>query len=150
MDDLISKKSVMPGSLFITDVKTSADVSSVTLGGFGRVFKGEHKGQQVALKVLSRSQRNVSSFADLVAVYRSDFFDQGSPRKDIGREALAWASLTKHRYVLPLMGVFEDKLRLFLVLPSTTNGTLSEWRKKKPPLGDIHSRVSKIPSRKTG
>ena len=60
MDDLISKKSVMPGSLFITDVKTSPDVSSVTIGGFGRVVKGEHKGQQVALKVL-RSHRNVSS-----------------------------------------------------------------------------------------
>jgi len=124
MDDLISKKNVMPGSLFITDVKTSPDVSSVTIGGFGRVVKGEHKGQQVALKVL-RSHRN-------------------GPRKDSGREAVAWGTLTKHRFVLPLMGVFEDKLRLFLVLPFMKNGTLSEWRKKKPPLVDIHSRMSEV------
>lgn len=60
MDDLITKKNVMPGSLFITDVKTSADVSSATIGGFGRIFKGEHKGQPVAMKLLS-TRKSVSS-----------------------------------------------------------------------------------------
>ena len=57
MDDLISKKNVMPGSLFITDVKTSVDI---TIGGFGRIFKGEHKGQPVAMKLLS-TRKSVSS-----------------------------------------------------------------------------------------
>lgn len=140
MYDLISKRNVMPGSLFLTDVKANTDI--IAIGGFGRVFKGEHKGQPVALKVLTRGHKNVGlllflSFAVLIC------FDKGSLRKDSGREALAWRSLTKHRFILPLMGVFEDKLQLFLVLPFMANGTLSEWRKRNqaPPLGDIHNLV---------
>ncbi|KAF8690274.1 hypothetical protein AX14_003036 [Amanita brunnescens Koide BX004] len=126
MYDLISKRNVMPGSLFLTDVKANTDI--IAIGGFGRVFKGEHKGQPVALKVLTRGHKN------------------GSLRKDSGREALAWRSLTKHRFILPLMGVFEDKLQLFLVLPFMANGTLSEWRKRNqaPPLGDIHNLILEV------
>jgi hypothetical protein len=57
---LISKKDVMPRSLFITDVKSKVDISGIAIGGFGRVFRGEHKGQLVALKVLSRGHKHVS------------------------------------------------------------------------------------------
>ncbi|KAF8351827.1 kinase-like domain-containing protein [Amanita rubescens] len=123
---LISKKDVMPRSLFVTDVKSKVDVSGIAIGGFGRVFRGEHKGQPVALKVLSRGHKH------------------GSHRKDGGREALAWRSLKKHSHILPLLGVYEDKLQLFLVLPFMMNGTLTEWRRKQPPLIDVHKRMLEV------
>ena len=39
---------VIPRSLFITDIN---DLSAMTMGGFARIFKGEYKGQLVALKL---------------------------------------------------------------------------------------------------
>ena len=50
---------VLPRSLFITDI-TTLDV--IGMGGFGRVFKGMHKGQHVALKVVEKSHKSVSTY----------------------------------------------------------------------------------------
>ena len=58
MFKLISMTDVLPRSLFITDV-TTLDVIGV--GGFGRVFKGKHKGQHVALKVVDKTHKSVST-----------------------------------------------------------------------------------------
>lgn len=44
----------MPRSLFLTGVRTGIDLHTMTIGGFGSVFKGEYTGQLVALKVLSK------------------------------------------------------------------------------------------------
>ena len=75
--DKLSKKDVLPKTLFIDDVKT--DLSSISVGGFGSVFKGEHHGRPVALKVLYKARdREVSAFhiypsyADLFARIRSE------------------------------------------------------------------------------
>ena len=51
---LISTDAI-PKSLFITDVET--DLEPIAVGGFGRVFRGEHKGQKVALKMLDKCHR---------------------------------------------------------------------------------------------
>lgn len=59
---LISKKDVMPRSLFVTDVKSKVDVSGIAIGGFGCIFRGEHKGDLVALKVLRRGHKHVSIY----------------------------------------------------------------------------------------
>ena len=63
--------------------------------------------------------------------HSTDSFDKHSISQDFCKEALAWRSLS-HRFILPLLGIFEDKLR-YLVSPLMTNGTLAQWRKNKPP-----------------
>ena len=59
-----------------------------------------------------------------------NLFDQASLSKDFCREALAWRSLS-HKFILPLLGIFEEGSQLFLVSPFMANGTLTEWRKKQ-------------------
>ncbi len=58
MSKLISVTNLIPKSLFITDVKTDTHLGSIGRGGFGRVFGGKYKGQQVAVKVVDKG-RNV-------------------------------------------------------------------------------------------
>ncbi|KAF8332137.1 kinase-like domain-containing protein [Amanita rubescens] len=103
---------VMPKSLFITGVKTNFD--PIKVGGFGRVFRGKYKGREVALKIVDKGHRD------------------DSLSQDFCREALAWRSL-KHRFILPLLGIFEKKSQPYLVSPFMTNGTISDWRKKQEP-----------------
>ncbi|KAF8351810.1 kinase-like domain-containing protein [Amanita rubescens] len=117
--DKLSKKNVLPKTLFISDVKT--DLSTIGVGGFGSVFQGEHRGQPVALKVLYKA-RNI----------------EDSLRTDFCREALAWWSLS-HKFILPLLGIYETKSHLFLVSPYMTNGTLFQWRQNHWP-GEIEIR----------
>ncbi|KAF8685409.1 hypothetical protein AX14_003999, partial [Amanita brunnescens Koide BX004] len=54
MFKLINRTEVSLKFLSITDVKIESYHDTVGMGGFGRVYKGEHKGQQVALKVLDK------------------------------------------------------------------------------------------------
>ena len=74
---------------------------------------------------------------------------KGSLRQDICREALSWRSLV-HRFILPLVGIFEDRSQLHLVSPFMTNGTLSEWRKTQqtPHEAELHRlvRITLIPA----
>ena len=53
---------VIPKSLFIYDVKTETHLGAtmISMGGFGRVFKGEYKGQLIALKVVDKGHHDVS------------------------------------------------------------------------------------------
>jgi len=76
------------------------------------------------------------SFLMKVLIFAKDSLSQ-----DFCREALAWRSL-KHRFILPLLGIFEKKSQLYLVSPFMTNGTLSDWRKKQDPtVSEIHRLV---------
>ena len=58
MFKLLSTTTVFPKSLFITDIKAETYLGSIGIGGFGSVFRGEYKGQQVALKTLHKIRRN--------------------------------------------------------------------------------------------
>ena len=68
MFKLISKANTLPKSLFITDIKM-LDSETVGFGGFGRVLKGHHDGQHVAMKVLYKVQVG-AFFAKMSPQYR--------------------------------------------------------------------------------
>ena len=59
----------------------------------------------------------------------ANLFSQDSIEKDLIREALSWGSLS-HPFILPLLGIYEENSRLFLVSPFMANETLRQWRKK--------------------
>ena len=58
MFKLLSTTTVIPKTLFIADVKAEQHLGAVGIGGFGRVFRGEYKGQQVSLKTVERARHN--------------------------------------------------------------------------------------------
>ena len=129
-------------STFMTNVniESYAYQDGVDFGGFGRVYEGEHNGQQVALKILDKK---VGTFSHCCTPnINIGSFWKGACKKDFCREALAWRSLV-HKFILPLAGIFAEKSQLFLVLPFMTNGTLSEWRKNQLSLviPDVHTMV---------
>ena len=138
MFKLISMTDVLPRSLFITDI-TTLDVIGV--GGFGRVFKGEwHEGQHVALKVVDKSHKSVctSAFLSLNTIFMHlEAFSQ----ERLCREALTWRSM-QHRFIIPLLGIYEERSLLYLVSPFMINGTLTQWRQNHPPIvSEIHRLV---------
>ena len=59
MSKIISKSPVMPRSLFLTGLTMPSDRDLIGGGAFGLVFKGEHEGKALALKVLYRTRNNV-------------------------------------------------------------------------------------------
>ncbi len=65
MFKLISITNVIPKSLFIFGVKTETHLvaTMISMGGYGRVFRGEHKGQPVALKVVDQGVHDVSALS---------------------------------------------------------------------------------------
>ncbi|KAF8338411.1 kinase-like domain-containing protein [Amanita rubescens] len=115
MFKLMSTTNVIPRSLFITNVTVRTDSYGIGMGGFGHVYKGEHGRKPVAVKVLYKVRHK-----------------QDSIRQDFCREALVWRSLL-HRFILPLLGIYEEESGLFLVLPFMSNGTLTDWRKNEQP-----------------
>jgi hypothetical protein len=77
MFKLISIANVIPKSLFIVDVKTEPNLgaSVISMGGFGRVFRGEHKGQQVALKVVDKGLHHVSALSNFLFSDNIDYLE---------------------------------------------------------------------------
>jgi hypothetical protein len=62
MFKVTSKIPVVPPSLILTGVLLPAERDYVGTGGFGRVFKGELRGEVVALKVLYKSDNQAVRF----------------------------------------------------------------------------------------
>ena len=65
MFHLISESNLIPRSLFITDVTVERHLGSIGRGGFGRVFRGIYKGQQVAVKVVEKGHNDVRALQNL-------------------------------------------------------------------------------------
>ena len=129
MSKLVSKTDVMPSSLFITDVEK--DPQAIAVGGFGKVFMGKRGGQLVALKMLFRG-RHVGVL-DFTLASPVNLLAKDSIEKEFYKEALAWRSLS-HRFILPLLGIYEEGPQLFLVSSFMTNGTLRDWRRQQAPV----------------
>ena len=128
MFKLVNKADITLKFLSITNVTIG---SHHHIGHLARIYQGEYKGQQVALKMLSP-----------FPVLRLNSLSKVAYKKEFGRQALAWRSLA-HKFVLPLLGIFGEEPQRFLVSPFKSNGTLIEWRKNKPPpvLPDVHRMV---------
>lgn len=137
MFDLISKTDI-PGSLLINDVTPGPDLDT-TSGDSECVFRGQHKGRSVTLQSTYKVLHEDMTTADAV---NADLSSNNSVTKTYYRNVLTWRSL-RHRYILPLLGIFEVKSRFFLVSPLMINGTLTEWRKKQPvpDVAEIHNLV---------
>ncbi|KAF8351801.1 kinase-like domain-containing protein [Amanita rubescens] len=124
----LSEKDILPKSLFITDVKTDSTFRIIGMGGFGNVSTGSREGQHVALKVIYKTSHQEVS--ELLSVFC--------------REALAWRSLS-HKFILPLLGIYEEEGWLFLVSPLMVHGTLSEWRRnQESDITEIHRLIQEV------
>lgn len=65
---------------------------------------------------------------------------------DLCKEAITWKSIS-HRFILPLLGIYEEKPLLFIAFPLMVNGTLTQWRRdrrERPDVAEIHRIVSCI------
>ena len=83
---LISTTSILPKSLFVTDVKAEPNLGAIGIGGFGRVFRGEYRSQQVALKVVDKGHNDVSPFrVYLLATVLSHFIRIRSDGISVGK-----------------------------------------------------------------
>jgi hypothetical protein len=58
---VITKTPVIPESLIVTGISIPAEHDYIVRGGFGDVFKGELRGDVVAVKVLYKAEDNVVS-----------------------------------------------------------------------------------------
>ena len=135
---VITKTPILPESLNVTGIRIPAQ-HHIGLGGFGHVFKGEQRGDTVALKVLYKVDNNVVSCQVNVTTSLVEY----SPEQAFCREALMWRSLC-HKFVLPFIGIYRNESmgKFFLVSPYMKNGTLTQWRKKaNPSIAEVEERV---------
>ncbi|KAJ7113410.1 kinase-like domain-containing protein, partial [Mycena epipterygia] len=86
----------------------------VAAGGFGDIWKGSFRGQEVSVKVM-----RLFEDSDVAAVL-----------KEFGREALIWRQLL-HPSLLPFFGLFYLGKRLCLVSPWMENGNILKFLSKE-------------------
>ncbi|KAF8331203.1 kinase-like domain-containing protein [Amanita rubescens] len=116
---LITMTNVIPRSLFIVQVESEIGFGAISIGS---VLKGKYRGRPVTLKVLSTGR-----------------YQESSRQIDLCKEAVTWKSVS-HRFILPLLGIYEEKPLLFIVFPFMVNGTLTQWRRdrQRPDVAEIH------------
>jgi len=73
MSKIISKSPVLPRSLFLTGLTMPGDRDLIGGGGFGLVFKGEHEGKAVALKMLYKTHKSVVRYPINLFPFRRSF-----------------------------------------------------------------------------
>lgn len=65
---LIDKTHVMPKSLFITDIPFKLHLDPVVIAQIGSVFRGDHKGKHVVLKLVYKGHENVCLLLNLYLI----------------------------------------------------------------------------------
>ena len=100
-------------------------------GGFAKVWKGEHEGIEVAVKILK-----VHMKSDLVKIRRVGFPVSQRVRVDrlvpttqrFCKEVMNWKAL-RHQNVLPLLGVMMSGNEFVMASKWMTNGNINEFIK---------------------
>lgn len=126
MSELTTTTYVIPKFLFITNVTAELRFREKSETG---AFRGKYEEQEVELRLVDNDLNNVRVFVSFVPS------DIESSRKDLIQEdfrkqVLEWRSIS-HRFVIPLLGIFAQEPRLFLVSPFMKNGTLNQWRREQ-------------------
>ncbi|TDL15389.1 kinase-like protein [Rickenella mellea] len=129
--DLVSKTGILPSHLFICGARRVGR-NPVIGGGFADVWRGELRGEPVALKVLRIFQRGEADFEYI--------------HKKFCAEAVLWQQL-KHCNLLPFYGISEDEFEpLFaMISPWMKNGDLTSFLRKNPDV-DRHDLVFGVAS----
>lgn len=137
------KGSTLPGGLLITDVHRIGD-NPVAGGGFADVWKGWHKKEDVALKVL-RIFGNPEDRANTYKVSlnhvsgnHTRYIYHGLCFQDFCKEAMLW-KLFKHDNICPFYGVCVDEFapQYAFVSPWMPNGNLLGYVKAHPEVDRI-------------
>jgi len=129
----------LPRSMVITCLQNVPQIAECG-GGSAAVYRGEHCGRQVAIKVLrfyASSNRDLFlSVSTLFHTLYNQFRYSHSQR--FCREAVAWRHL-RHPNILPLLGATleaeEPRLRFSLVSEWMDNGNISSFVKDR---GDVN------------
>lgn len=99
-----------------------------TNGGFGNIFLGHHKtAGQVALKcprMTNEDTIRVSTLSQELSTSHNTLLGQR-----FTREARLWQDL-KHQHILPLLGIFNRGLVLYIASPFIRTGNLAEYAVK--------------------
>ena len=100
-------------------------------GGFAQIWKGEHEGTEVAVKVLKVAIN--SDFAGIKKVgfpiHQRAQVDPFVPTaQSFCREVMSWKAL-RHQNVLSLLGVMMNDRELVMVSEWMTNGHIMEFTK---------------------
>ncbi|KAG5735996.1 Mitogen-activated protein kinase kinase kinase 13-B [Termitomyces sp. T112] len=108
---LAATSGLYPASYELTNVIIPK--TSEKSGGFGDVYKGHFRGQEVGIKVLR--------------LYQNE--DMGKLMKVFTREAILWSQL-RHPNLLPFYGVYSHDGRVSFVAPWMENGDIGEYLKR--------------------
>jgi len=111
---LCGRRALLPNSLQIPLCYDQSD-TPLYRGGFAEVWKGEHQGRQVAVKVLR--------------VYSTSDFEKIASR--FCREVVTWKTL-HHPNVLPLLGVTMGVYDFALASEWMKNGNINEFARARP------------------
>jgi len=101
-------------------------------GGFADVWKGTHRGQEVAAKALR--VRSTNDFERIRKVGCPRFVCKSIDRRPVQgfcREVVAWGAL-HHPNVLPLLGVTMSENQLVMVAEWMEKGNINEFVKADP------------------
>ncbi|KAI0916122.1 hypothetical protein AcW1_010023 [Taiwanofungus camphoratus] len=115
---LCAKYASLPTSFRVSHKKLTKH-ERVTGGGFGDVYKGQHKNRDVCLKTMAKN--------------RASSFDMSQALKVVCREAIAWKYLD-HRNIIMLLGVNVSLIsdNLCLISPWMEHGDIRAYLKNNP------------------
>lgn len=102
----------LPSSHIINGDLTKTGIGPYAYGGFADVWKGEHDGKEVCIKMP-----------------RISLNDANDPRKSFFKEAVVWKRL-RHPNIVSFLGVTTNPLQL--VSEWMPNGTLTQYVEKNP------------------